>query len=107
MHSPPGPVHWTTTGCLSCSDLGGAQNAQPIWVCALVEHLRTWEVHEMQGSLGTVPLLSTLETEQCRPRKHTLLWAMANQVWSIHCEHSLHMQCYLFAVFLPPHKTTE
>ena len=29
-------------GHLSILDLGRSQNAQPIWVCALAEHSRTW-----------------------------------------------------------------
>ena len=44
-------------GHLSCSDLGKAQNARPILVCARAESPRTWaaqtwEVHKTQGPLG-------------------------------------------------------
>ena len=60
--------------------LGRAQNAQPIWV-----------------------LQSTLEPGQYRPGKYMLPWAVSNPVWSVHCEHSLHMLAVLiFTVPLPP-----
>ena len=50
---------------------------------ALADYLKTWaawtwEVHETQGPLWAAPLKSTLEPEQCRPRKHRPPWAGAN-----------------------------
>ena len=69
----------------------------PNQVCALEEYLKTWtweaetwEVHETQGLLWTVPLQSNLEPEQCGPGKHMLLWAGENPVWSVHYKHSPH-----------------
>ena len=52
----------------------------------------------MQGPLGIVPLQSILETEQCRPGKHTVPWDVA---WSFHCKHSPHMPA-LFVCCVPP-----
>ena len=61
----------------------------------------------MQGPLGTVPLQSTLEPEQCGYGKYTRPWPVANPVWSIHCEHAHTCQWYLFAVSLSLHSTVE
>ena len=41
LHSPPGQCVYQAPSRLSSLDLGRAQNAQPIWVCAHVEHPRT------------------------------------------------------------------
>ena len=46
-------------------------------------------------------LQSTLEPEQCRPRKHTPVWAGANPLWSIHCKNSPHMPM-IFVFSVPP-----
>ena len=62
-----------------------------------------WEVHETQGPLGTVPLQSTLEPEQCGARKFMLPRAVANTVWPIQCEHSTHMPVeFVCSVHLSP-----
>ena len=97
-------------GRLRFSDLGKAQNvcptkSVPLWSTWEPKWLR--EVHETQGPLGTVPLQSTLEPEQSRPVKHMLLWVVANPVcpYTVSTPHTC--QWYFFAVFLPPHNTTE
>ena len=114
MYSLPGIVHSPSTWSPELLRPGKGTKCTPNWVCALAEYLRTWtwaaltwEVHEMQGPLWTVPcrapwsLISVdlesicrceLGQTQCGPSTvstpHTCQW-------------------YLFAVFLPPHNTTE
>ena len=100
--------HWAQCPCrapeiLSSLDLGSAWKAGTMGNSSLAEPLRpwaawTWEVHGMQGPLGIVPLQNILETEQCRPGKHTVPWDVA---WSFHCEHSPHMPA-LFVCCDPP-----
>ena len=119
----PGPGKWIrcmahlgqctqqAPGCLSCLDLGRAQNARPPWVCAPAENLRTWaaqtwEVHERHSPLRRVPLKSTLEPEKCKLRKYTLPWAVANSLQSIHCKHSPHMPV-VFVCSVPTSPTTQ
>ena len=74
--------------------------------CGATENLAalTWEVHEMQGPLGIVPLQSTLEPEQCGPRKYTPPWAVPNPLWSSHYPH---VPAYLLTVSLSPNNTAE
>ena len=56
-----GPGRWVrrmaqrAPGRLSCSDLGGPQNAQPIQVCALVEHLRTLSGSDLGSAWNAGP----------------------------------------------------
>ena len=110
MLSLPGQWACQAPGHLSSSDLGRAQNT---FLAESVPWQSTWEpkwlreVHETQGPLGTVPLQSTLEPEQSRPVKHMLLWVVANPVcpYTVSTPHTC--QWYFFAVFLPPHNTTE
>ena len=93
-------------GHLSGLDLGREQNAQPISVlchCRVHENLSGLDIKsaKSQGVLGKVSLQSTLEPDQCRPGKYTLHWAVANPVWSIHCEHYPHMPV-VFVCSVPP-----
>ena len=120
-HSPPGTVCSPSTWLPEL--LGprkGTMHTQPsLRPCRVPENLSSLDLgstgnlsgldQEIHGPIRTVPLQSTLEPQQCRPRKHKPPWAEADPVWSIHCEHcehSPHMQ-YLFAVSLPPYNTTE
>ena len=113
MHGPYGWCTHQAPGHLSCWE-GNKTHVQPsLHLCSVPQNLNLSNLD--LGSAGNAgPILdstlqSNLQPEQCRPRKHTPPWASENPVWSIHYEHSLPHTClpYLFAVFLPPHDTTE
>ena len=100
------------TSHLSCLDLERAQNVQTNCVCAFAEHPRTsvaqtCDVYETQGPLGTVPLQSTLEPEQCGPQStcHLRLWQTNCGPSTVSTPHTC--QRYQFAVSLPLHRTTK
>ena len=116
MHppTPGGDCTRQAPGHLSCSDLGRAQNADPTESVPLGIYLRiwtwaaeTWEEHATQGPPQTVPRQSNLEPEKCRPWNHTRSEQGQTQCsWNTLSTPHTH-QGYLFAVFLPPHSTTE
>ena len=83
LHSPPGTVCSSSTQLPKQLGPGKGENCPAHLDRALVEHLRTrvaytLEMHKTQGSLGMVPLQSTLEPEQGGPGKYTSPWAVAN-----------------------------
>ena len=71
--------------------------------CGASENLSSLELGSArtQCPLGTVPLQSVLEPEQCGPAKYMLPWAVANPVWTIHCEHPPHVPA-VFVCSVPP-----
>jgi len=74
---------------------GHKTHAQPsLCPCGVPENLNlsSWHLGRAwnAGPALDSTLQSNLGSEQCRPRKHTLPWAGANPVWSIHCEQSPH-----------------
>ena len=104
---PLGQCARQAPGHLSCLDQGRAQNT-----CSTesVPLRHTREPHPSSLDLGSAKnpgpaldsaLQNTLQPEQCRPRKHTLLWAGANPVWSIYCEHFPHTPA-IFVCGVPP-----
>ena len=76
--------------------------AQPrLHLCGVPEHLNLSDLD--LGSTrnpGPAPWKTTWSLSSVDWKAHTL-WMEANTVWPRHCE------WYLFAVFLPPHSTTE
>ena len=97
-------------GHLSCLDLGQAQNAGPTKSTPLWS---TWEPEPERLSLGSAynpgpasdsSWQSNLEPEQCRLGKHTCCeWGQPQCGWIAVST----CRWYLFAVFVPPHSTTE
>ena len=113
MRYPLGQCIRQVPGHLSGSDLERAQNTCPIESVPLwstrepePEWLRPGKCMQRRAHFGSARQ-STLEPEQCRPRKHTPLWTGANPVWSYTASTPHTDQRYLFPVFLPPHNTTE
>ena len=109
MHRTWGVCTHQAPGHLSCLDLGKARNTDPTESVPLwstqepePEQVRPGKCTKCRAHFGQFPWRAT----GAWPGKCTPSWAGANPVWSIHCKQSPHMQC-LFAVFLPPHSTTE
>ena len=93
----------------SCSELGRAQNSGPMESAPL----RTTRVPEperlrpgrcIQPRAGLRSWQSNLEPKQCRQGKNT-----RHEQGQTQCgrDTASTRQCYLFAVSLPPHNTTE
>ena len=107
-HGAPGTVCLPSTSSAELLEPGKGTKHMPNRVCAFVECPRTWtwaaqtwEVHEIQGQLLTVPLQNNLEPEQCRMGKHKPPWAGTNPVWPIHCKHSSHTPLIFVSSFPP------
>ena len=78
MHSPPGTA-CLPHGCLSCSDLGRAQNARPTNLCLywVPENLNLGRL-DLGGAQNTGP---TLDNSPCRAT-----WSLSSVDWeSTHC----------------------
>lgn len=97
---------------LSCTELGRAQNAQPIWVCAPVEHMRTGVLSpgncmKCRAHLGQCPCRVpwSLTSVDLGSTHFIGLWQTRCGPSTANTTHTC--QWYLFAVFLPPHNTIE
>ena len=107
-HHTWGECAYHAPGCLSCSDLGTAPNAgpnksMPLWSTWEPEWLRPGKFMQPRAS----SLQSNLKPEQCSLGKHKRLeWGQTQCGWdTVSTPHTC--QWCLFAVFLPPHNTTE
>ena len=96
-------------GHLSCLDLERAQNIQSIWICALAEHwerLSPGKCVKRRAHLGYYPCRAPLSPSSMDLRSTCYL-----ERWQTQCGPSTMSmrpcQQYLFAVSLPPYKTTE
>ena len=101
-------------GCLSCSDRGRAQNAcptnsVPLWNIQEPEpeQLRPGKCTKPRACFGQIPCrgtwsLSSVDQESIC----TVSWGKPNVVHTLQALPNTH-QGYLFAVFHPPHSTTE
>ena len=97
-------------GYLSCSDLEGykTQAQQSLRLCGVPEYLNLSGLDlgsaYNPGPASDCPWPSNLEPKQCRQGKHTRHERRQTQCGR---DTVSTCQCYLFAVFLPPHSTTE
>ena len=97
-------------GHMSCSDLGRAQNSTQTSqsLCGVPEYLNLSGL-DLGSAYNIGPASerswqSNLEPKQCRQGKHTYHEPGQTQCgWNT----ASTCQCYLFAVFLPPHSKTE
>ena len=102
-----------TPGHLSCSNLGRAQNAGPTEFAPLrttrvpePEPLRPGKCIQHMAGLRQFPA-ERLEPDQCRQGKHKHRERGQTQCGQDTASTPHTCQCYLFAVFLPPHCTIE
>ena len=114
-----GEWNYQAPGCLSCSDLGRAQNAVPTESVPLwstqepePERLRPGKCTQPRASFRQFPCraiwsLSSVDREST----HAVSGGKPSVAWTLRAqptESTAHArQWYLFAVFLPPHSTTE
>jgi len=99
-----------TPDCLSCSDLGRAQNACPTVSVPLQsthepERLRSGRCTKCRVLFGQCPRRAPWRLSSVDPGSTSCL--ELGQTQSIHVSTPHTHQRYLFEVFLPPHNTTE
>ena len=106
MHGLPGTVRLPSTRLAEWLAPGkGTKHTAHLSLCpcGVPRNLSVLDLglDKMQGPLGIVHFQSTMMPEQCGPGKYMLPWAVANPVWSIHCEHSPQVPA-VFVCSVPP-----
>ena len=112
MHGPRGQCAHQAPGWLSSLDLGKTQNPQPIWVCALAEHLRPewlWpgRCTKCRAHLGLCLWRASWSLRRVETGSTHLLGLWQTQCGPSTARTPHTCQQYLFAVSLPLHNTTE